>query len=130
MLTLYEAVRVTLARLRRNNTYQDLGEDFGVTHQTAWSNVQVIVAFLADVLACARQEDLSALVEDKVCLIDGLLIPTFQWRHRKDLLNEKHRRHGVNIQLFVDVHGRSIGASQAFPGSWHDRALLSGGGMV
>lgn len=119
-LTLYEAVRMTLVRLRRNNTYQDLDEDFGVTHQTAWNNVQVIVAFLADVLPYDEQEDLPVLVEDKICLIDGLLIPTFHWRHRKDLLNGKHRRYGVNIQLFVDVHGRIIGASQAFPGSWHD----------
>ena len=65
-LTLYEAVRMTLVRLRRNNTYQDLGEDFGVTHQTAWNNVQVIVAFLADVLPCDEQEDLPVLVEDKI----------------------------------------------------------------
>lgn len=96
-LTLSEAVRMTLVRLRRNNTYQDLGEDFRVTHQTAWNNVQVIVAFLADVLACDEQEDLSVLVENKICLIDGLLIPTFHRRHRKDLLNGKHRRYGVNI---------------------------------
>jgi hypothetical protein len=30
---------MTLVRLRRNNTYQELGEDFGVTRQTAWNNV-------------------------------------------------------------------------------------------
>lgn len=30
-----QAARMTLVRLRHNNTYQDLGEDFGVTHQTA-----------------------------------------------------------------------------------------------
>ena len=128
LLTLYQAVRMTLVRLRRHNTYQDLGEDFGVTHPPAWHNVQVIVAFLADVLACDEQEDLSALVEDKVCLIAGLLIPTFHWRHRKDLLNGKRRRHGVNVQLFVDVHGRIIGASQAFPGSWHDLHCLRAAG--
>ena len=26
----------------------------------------------------------------------------------------------MNIQLLVDLHGRLLAASQAFPGSWHD----------
>lgn len=30
LLTLYRAVRMTLVRLRRNHTYQELGADFGV----------------------------------------------------------------------------------------------------
>ncbi|MEX5713526.1 hypothetical protein AB1484_36310 [Parafrankia sp. FMc6] len=27
----------------------------------------------------------SLLVEGTVCLVDGTLVPTFDWRHRKDL---------------------------------------------
>jgi hypothetical protein len=57
-------------------------------------------------------------------------VPTFNWRHRKDLLSGKHRRHGVNIQLFVDLHGRLIGASPAFPGSWHDIHCFRAAGWV
>jgi hypothetical protein len=48
------------------------------------------------------------LLQGKVCLVDGTLVPTFNWKHRKDLLSGKHRRHGVNVQLFVDLHGRVI----------------------
>lgn len=102
-LTLYQAVRMTLVRLRRNNTYQDPGEDFEVTRPTAWNNVQPIVAFLADLLGCDEQEDLPALVEGKVCLRDGALVVVFNWRHRTDLYPAKHRAAGMNIQVLVDL---------------------------
>src|SRR5512135_1370404 len=129
-LTLYQAVRMTLVRLRRNNTYQDLGEDFGVTHQTAWHNVQPIVAFLADVLDCDEQEDLSALVEGKICLLDGSLVAVSNWRHRTDLYSGQHRRYGMNIQVVVDLHGRVITVSRAFPGSWHDMRCFHEAGLA
>ena len=103
---------MTLVRLRRNHTYQELGADFGVTGQTAWNNVQPIVVFLADVLACDTQEDLSALVEGKICLVDGSLVAG---RHRTDLYSGQHRRYGMNIQVVVDLHGRVITISRAFP---------------
>lgn len=115
LLTLYRAVRMTLVRLRRNHTYQELGADSGVTGQTAWNNVQPIVAFLADVLACDTQEDLSALVEGKICLVDGSLVVVCNWRHRTDLHSGQHRRYGMNIQVVVDLHGRVITVSRAFP---------------
>lgn len=119
-LTRHEALRLTLCRLRRNATYQDLREDFDIGKTTAWDYHQEMVAFLADELGATDDEHLAALLEGTVCLVDGTLVPTFHWKHRKDLLSGKHRRHGVNIQLFVDIHGRLIGVSRAFPGSWHD----------
>jgi hypothetical protein len=71
-----------------------------------------MVAVLADALGTADQGSLSALVEGRVCLIDGTLVPTFNWRHRTDLTSGKHRRHGMNIQLLVDLHGRIIAVSR------------------
>ena len=129
-MTLYQAVRMTLVRLRRNHTYQELGADFGVTGQTAWNNVQPIVAFLADVLACDTQEDLSALVEGKICLVDGSLVVVCNWRPRTDLYSGQHRRYGVNIQVVVDLHGRVITISRAFPGSWHDMRCFHEAGLA
>ena len=71
-------------------------------------------------LGAADEASLSALVAGRVCLIDGTLVPTVNWRHRTDLRSGTHRRYGMNIQLLVDLHGRIIAASPAFPGSWHD----------
>src|SRR5512135_651196 len=94
--------------------------DFGSGKITAWDYHQHMVAFLAGVLDATDEASLSALVAGRVCLIDGTLVPTVNWCHRKDLLSGKHRRYGMNIQLLVDLHGRLIAASPAFPGSWHD----------
>lgn len=129
-LSLVQALRLTLCRLRRNATYNDLSEDFGISVATAWEYHQEMVAFLADVLGCPDKEGLSLLVEGTICLVDGTLVPTFNWRHRKDLLSGKHRRYGVNIQLFVDLHGRLVGVSRAFPGSWHDVHCFREAGWV
>lgn len=128
-LTLVEALRLSLCRLRRNATYNDLHEDFAIGLTTAWEYHQQMVAFLADALG-TTDEDLPALLEGKICLIDGTLVPTFNWRHRTDLLSGKHRKHGVNLQLFVDVHGRIIAVSPASPGSWHDIHCLREAGWV
>lgn len=119
-LSVVDALRLTLCRLRRNATYQDLHEDFGVGKTTAWDYHQTMVAFLAEVLGAADQADLSALVAGRVGLIDGTLVPTVHWRHRTDLRSGKHRRYGMNVPLLVDLHGRLLGVSRAFPGSWHD----------
>lgn len=129
-LTLYQAVRMTLIRLRRNLTYGELGEDFNVTPQTAWNTVQVIVGFLADVLGCDTQEDLPALLEGKICLVDGSLVVVVNWRHRTDLYSGQHHAHGMNIQVMVDLHGRLIAVSRAFPGSWHDMRCCTEAGVA
>jgi hypothetical protein len=133
-LSLVRALKLTLCRLRRNATYQDLHEDFEIGRTTAWDYYQPMVEFLAREFGYPDQEDheelLKMLLDGKVCLIDGTLVPTFNWKHRKDLLSGKHRRHGVNVQLFVDLHGRLICASLAFPGSWHDIHCFREAGWV
>lgn len=128
-LSLVEALRLSLCRLRRNATYNDLHEDFGVAASTAWTHHQTIVAFLAATLG-TTDDELPALLTGKIVLVDGTLIPTFNWHHRKDLLSGKHRKRGVNTQLFVDVHGRIIAVSRSFPGSWHDMHCLREAGWV
>lgn len=55
------------------------------------------MGFLADVLGCDTQEDLSALLEGQICLVDGSLVVVVNWRHRPDLYSGQHRAHGMNI---------------------------------
>lgn len=115
-----EVLGMTLRHLRRNATYVDLSEDYGVAPSTAWGYVNEMTRFLADVLGSTRA-GLKAAVAGKVCLVDGSLVPVFNWRHRRDLYSGKHRRYGVNIQVVTDLHGRLIGVSRAFPGARHDQ---------
>lgn len=127
-VTLAGALRLCLCWLRRNVTFAELGEDFGTGTTTAWEYAHAMTAFLADVLGCPA-EDLAGQVADKVILLDGTLVPTFNWRHRRDLHSGKRKRYGVNIQVLADIHGRVAGASRAFPGAWHDKHCFDEAGL-
>jgi hypothetical protein len=69
-------------------------------------------------------------VEGKICLVDGSLLVVCNWRHRTDLYSGQHRRYGMNIQVVVDLHGRVITISRAFPGSWHDMRCFHEAGLA
>lgn len=51
-----------------------------------------------------RAADLPPPVAGKICLVDGTLVPTLNWRHRQDLFNTHRRYYGINVQLLVDLH--------------------------
>ena len=119
-----------MCRLRRNASYQDLHEDLGIATSTAWNDHQTRVCFLAEVLGCPDEDGLAVLVAGRVCRVEDTLVPTVNWRHRSDLRSGKHRRHGMNVGLLVDLHGQIILASPAFPGSWHDGHRFREAGWV
>jgi len=103
VLSVVEALRLCLCWLRRNATLPELGEDFGIGTTTAWEYAHMMAEFLADVLGCPA-EDLAEQVSGKVICFDGTLVPTFNWRHRRDLHSGKHRRYGANVQAVADIH--------------------------
>ena len=70
---------MTLMRLRRNVTFGELGEDFGVAASTAWGYFQRITDMLAMLLA-VDIEELAESVRDTICLVDGTLVQVFNWR--------------------------------------------------
>ena len=128
-LSLQESVRMTLMRLRRNATFAELGEDFGLAASTAWGYFQEIATMLGELLA-VDIDDLAESVKGKVCLVDGTLVTVFNWRHRNDLFSGKHRQYGMNVQVVADLHGRVLGVSRGFPGSWHDMHCLTDAGLT
>lgn len=128
LLSLAEAVRMTLVRLRRNVTFAELGADFGVSAATAWGYYQQVLGVLAAGLAVSVEE-LAESVAGKICLVDGTLVAVFNWRHRTDLFSGKHRRYGMNVQVVADIHGRILGVSRGFPGSWHDMRCFAQAGL-
>jgi hypothetical protein len=85
-LSLQEAVRMTLMRLRRNVTFAELGEDFGLAASTAWGYFHEIATMLGELLAVGV-DDLAEAVTGKICLVDGTLATVFNWHHRKDLFS-------------------------------------------
>ena len=55
-------------------------------------------------------------------ILDGTLIPIDRISGAEDrrYYCGKHKRHGVNVQVLADLHGRLIRVSPALPGSVHD----------
>jgi len=102
-------------------TCEELGEDFSIGTTTAQGEyTRRMAKFLAETIGCPA-ELLKDQVAGKICLADSTLIPTCNWRHRRDLHSGHRKRYGVNVQFIRDAHGRLNACSKAFPGSWHDK---------
>lgn len=127
-LGLLGALRLCLVRLRQNNTFEELGETYAISDSTACDYFHLMAAFLADAIGCPV-EDLKDNVKGKVHLVDGTLVPTWNWRHRKDLYSGKHKRYGVNVIVVADIHARVEAVSKANPGSWHDKHAYDEAGL-
>jgi hypothetical protein len=110
------ASRLSPCWLRRNTTFEEPGEDFGIDTTTAWEYAHGMTEFLAETIGCPAE-----LLKDKVAgtirLVDGTLIPTCNWRHRRDLHSGHRKRYGVNVQIIRDAHERLDPCSATFPGS-------------
>ncbi len=65
-----EALRLTLWRLRRNPTYADLGETFGIAASTAWEYVQEMTVFGMEFLSFSTQE-VREMAKGKICLAEA-----------------------------------------------------------
>lgn len=122
------ALRLCLVRLRQNNTFEELAETFAISNTTACDYFHHMCAFLAGTIGCSL-EDLKDRVSGKVHLVDGTLVPTWNWRHRKDLYSGKHKRYGANVIIVADIHGRVAAASKPYPGSWHDKHAYDEAGL-
>jgi len=128
-LSIEEALRLCLCWLRRNLTFDELAEDFGIGKTTAWEYAHEVSSFLAETIGC-RADDLKDDVVQKIILVDGTLVPTFNWRHRRDLHSGKRKRYGANVQVISDIHGRVAGVSRPYPGSWHDKHCYDEAGLA
>ena len=85
--------------------------------------------FLAEAIGCPA-ESLVGHVGGKSCLVDGTLVPTCNWRHRRDLYSGHRKRYGVVVQIMGTVHGRVDAGSDAYPGSWHDKHCFDEAGLA
>ena len=53
-------------------------------------------------------------------LVDGTLVPTWDWQARTDLYSGKHHDHGMNLQVAAVRPHQLVAAGDPMPGSWHD----------
>ncbi|MFF4741609.1 IS5 family transposase [Streptomyces sp. NPDC001268] len=110
---------LALAHLRCGHTYAQLAAGFGVGTTTAYryiaEAVDVLAALAPDLAAAVKTAARKAFV-----ILDGTLLPIDRIAADRPFYSGKHKKHGMNVQVIADPHGRLLWASPALPGAVHD----------
>ncbi|MFZ3566839.1 transposase family protein [Streptomyces sp. BH097] len=111
---------LTLAHLRRGNTYAQLAAGFGIGIATVYRCIREAIEVLA-ALAPPLTEAMNTILTKAFVILDGTLLPIDRIAADTPYYSGKHKRHGMNVQVLTDPFGRLLWASPALPGSTHDR---------
>jgi len=128
-LGLFRSVAMVLALLRQNIVQQVAAEMFGVSQATVSRRFdalrELIEAVLAEVvLTPAEIAGLSTV------LVDGTLVPTWDWSHRRDLFSGKHHDTGFNLQIAATLKGDLVAVGAPVPGARHDAYAWQASGLA
>ncbi|MGW2815294.1 transposase family protein [Streptomyces sp. NPDC001415] len=118
-----------LARLRKNETLAQVGAGFGVSEATAWRYVDETLDVLAS-WAPGLHEALTGLGEGDHVIVDGTLIPADRVRADEPYYSQKHKKHGMNVQVIARPDGTPLWFSRATPGRTHDLTAARAHGIV
>ncbi len=118
-LSCFKQALLALAHLRKNETFAQIAAGFGVSQATAWRYVDETVEVLA-AWAPGLQEALVGLGEGDFVIVDGTLIPTGRIAADEPYYSQKHKKHGMNVQVIAAPDGTPLWFSRALPGRTHD----------
>ncbi|GGU57755.1 IS5 family transposase [Streptomyces daghestanicus] len=120
---------LTLAHLRNGHPYAQLAAGFGIGTTTAYRYITEAVEVLA-ALAPTLAEAVRTASSKAFVLLDGTLLPIGRIAADRPYYSEKHKRHGMNVQVLADPFGRLLWASPALPGAVHDVRAAREHGIV
>ena len=128
-LSRFKQALLVLAHLRKNETLAQVGAGFGVSEATAWRYVHETVEVLAS-WAPGLHEALGGLGEGDFVILDGTLIPTDRIKADEPYYSQKHKKHGMNVQVIAHPDGTPLWFSRATPGRTHDLTAARAHGIV
>jgi hypothetical protein len=129
LLTLRQAVKVTVMYLRTNVTEEVIGELLFVDQAT----VSRAVSDLEEPIAEAPQElvpDLAEETDGRVGVVDGSLCPCWSWADAPELYSGKHKTTGHSHQLVCNLSGDLLHVSDPLPGKTHDARAIKDTGTI
>jgi hypothetical protein len=125
----FKQALLALAHLRKNETLAQLAAGFRVSEATAWRYVDETLEVLA-AWAPGLREALVGLGEGDFVIVDGTLIPTDRIAADEPYYSQKHRKHGMNVQVIAAPDGTPLWFSRALPGRTHDLTAARVHGIV
>lgn len=120
---------LVLAHLRKGDTYAQLAAGFGIGTATAYRYIREAIEVLS-VLAPTLQQAMDEARRKAFLILDGTLLPIDRIAADRPYYSGKHKRHGMNVQLIADPHGKLLWASPALPGATHDLTAARTHGIV
>ncbi|MFE6311772.1 transposase (plasmid) [Streptomyces enissocaesilis] len=112
---------VALVHLREHTTLAKIAAGFGISESTTHSYTSAVIHLLTErapgLLKVLRETD------PDFVLLDGTLAECDRVGDSRADYSQKHRRHGVNVQVVTDPAGRLLWFSPALPGRPHDLTI-------
>jgi hypothetical protein len=129
-LGLFASVTLVVALLRENLTQSFAGAIFGVSQSTVSRRWDLLRPLIEPVLAAFVPTPTEIAGASSV-LVDGTLIPTWDWRCRDDLFSAKHGDHGFNLQVAGIWSGHQlVTVGEPVPGARHDAHAWAASGLA
>ncbi|GJF33662.1 hypothetical protein KNE206_63620 [Kitasatospora sp. NE20-6] len=128
-LSCFRQALLVLVHLRRNATLAELGAAFGVSTATAGRYVTETVDLLAE-HAPTLQEALREPPAEGFVILDGTLIATDRVKADEPYYSQKHKQHGMNVQVIAAPDGTPLWFSRALPGRTADITAARAHGIV
>jgi hypothetical protein len=124
---------LTLAHLRKGETYADLAGGFGIGTTTVYRYLREALDLLA-ALAPTLEQAIEVARGKAHVILDGTLLRIdrvgMAGGRDRAFYSGKHKCHGVNVQVIADPAGRLIWASPALPGARHDMGAAREHGII
>jgi transposase len=119
---LHKAVEIACMYLRHNGTQEFLGDLQGISQPTVSRIVTTIVPLVKTTLEefVPDAQDAIAMVQGRVCLVDGTITPCWSYDDQPELWSRKKGTTGFNAQLVSLLDGEAVFISDPLPGKNHD----------